>query len=146
MLIGEVARRAGITPSALRYYEREGLVPSPARVANRRIYDPLVLGRVSIIRLARDAGFSISETRAFVSKCSVDGLPSTRWQAMADRKVRELDALIARAARMKRLLKSSFQCDCSTIEDCERIMLSREDRVRSPHPTPKRSSKRVRAS
>jgi MerR family redox-sensitive transcriptional activator SoxR len=131
MLIGEVARRAGVAASALRYYEREGLVPPPARSANRRIYDPRVIGRIRIIQLARDAGFSIAETRAFVRNYAGDGLPSTRWQAMADRKVRELDALIARAGQMKRLLKSSFRCGCSTIEDCEKAILSRSERVRS---------------
>jgi MerR family redox-sensitive transcriptional activator SoxR len=142
VLIGEVARRAGVAPSALRYYEREGLVPSPARSANRRIYDPQVIGRIRIIQLARDAGFSIAETRAFVGNCSGDGLPSARWRAMANRKVKELDALIARAAHMKRLLMSSFRCGCSTIQDCEEAMLSRNGGVQTTRLTPKRSPKR----
>lgn len=123
MLIGEVARRAGLTASTLRYYEREGLLPPPARMAKRRVYDPRVLGRIRIIQLARSAGFSIAEARTFVSDCPIGSIPSARWRAMADRKVQEMDALIARAARIKILLRSSFKCGCSTIEDCERMLM-----------------------
>ncbi len=123
MLIGEVARRTGVTASALRYYEREGLVPRPARSANRRSYDSRVLGRIHIIQLARNAGFSIAETRTFVTNHLSGTIPSTRWRAMADRKIQEMDAVIARATQMKSLLRSSFKCGCSTIEDCERLIL-----------------------
>jgi MerR family redox-sensitive transcriptional activator SoxR len=127
MLIGELARRAGLRPSTLRYYEREALLPPPARCANRRTYDSRAMGRVRIIQLARNAGFSIAETRAFVSNFPGGATPSARWQAMAARKVRELDALISRARRMKTLLRSSFRCACSTLQDCEQLM---DERVR----------------
>ena len=132
MLIGEVARRAGVAPSTLRYYEHEGLLPRPARSANRRIYDSRVMGRIRIIRLARDAGFSIAETRAFISNHPSGSIPSTRWQSLADRKIEEMDALIARATQMKSLLRSSFKCGCPTIEDCERLMLRRNPAVARP--------------
>jgi MerR family redox-sensitive transcriptional activator SoxR len=125
VLIGEVARRCGLTPSTLRYYEREGLLPPPPRSANRRAYDPRVMGRIRIIQLARGAGFSIAETRQFVTGCPGGRIPSARWQATAQRKLQEMDALIATAARMKRLLKSSFKCGCLTIEECERLLVAR---------------------
>jgi DNA-binding transcriptional MerR regulator len=99
MLIGELARRAGVAASALRYYEREGLLPPPARSAKRRIYDSRVMGRIRIIQLARDAGFSIAETRTFISSHPGGGIPSVRWQILADRKIQEIDALIARATQ-----------------------------------------------
>lgn len=123
MLIGELAKRAGLTASTLRYYEREGLLSPPARSSKRRIYDPQVMGRLRIIQLARSAGFSISETRTFVREYPGGSIPSRRWRVMADRKVQEMDALIAQASQMKTLLRSSFKCDCTTIEDCERLML-----------------------
>jgi MerR family redox-sensitive transcriptional activator SoxR len=123
MLIGEVARRAGLTTSALRYYEREGLLPPPARLAKRRIYDSQVIARIRIVQLARSAGFSIAETRAFVSNNPSCGIPSTRWRTMAERKLQEMDALIARATQMKGLLRSSFKCGCLTIQDCENLIL-----------------------
>jgi MerR family redox-sensitive transcriptional activator SoxR len=63
LMIGEVARQAGVAASALRYYEKAGLLPAPARAGKRRQYDPQILGRIRIILLARDAGFSVRETR-----------------------------------------------------------------------------------
>jgi MerR family redox-sensitive transcriptional activator SoxR len=126
MLIGEVARRAGIAASTLRYYEHEGLLPAPARSANRRTYDIDVMGRIRIIQLARDAGFTIAETRTFLTSFPTDSIPSARWQKMADRKIQEIDAAIARASQMKAILRSSFRCGCKTIEDCERLMLGRK--------------------
>jgi MerR family redox-sensitive transcriptional activator SoxR len=137
MLIGEVARRAGLTTSALRYYEREGLLPPPARSAKRRIYDSQVIGRIHIVQLARSAGFSIAETRAFVSNYPSGSIPSTRWRAMADRKLQEMDALIARATQMKTLLRSSFKCGCLTIQDCENLILECHGRIRITRPASK---------
>jgi MerR family redox-sensitive transcriptional activator SoxR len=138
MLIGEVANRAGLTASTLRYYEREGLLPPPARSSKRRIYDPQIIGRIRIIQLARSSGFSISETRTFVSNYPSGSIPSSRWLAMADRKVQEMDALIARATQMKALLRSSFKCGCTTIADCERLMLERPRPTRSVKGDPMR--------
>jgi MerR family transcriptional regulator, redox-sensitive transcriptional activator SoxR len=63
LMIGEVARQAGVAASALRYYEKAGLLPAPARAGKRRQYDRQILGRIRIILLARDAGFSVRETR-----------------------------------------------------------------------------------
>ena len=74
--IGEVARQAGIATSALRYYERVGLLPAPPRVSKRRLYDQNILGRIRIILLARDAGFSVSETRSFFKGFPVGTTPA----------------------------------------------------------------------
>jgi MerR family redox-sensitive transcriptional activator SoxR len=130
MLIGELARKAGVTASTLRYYEREGLLPRPARLSNRRSYDSRIMGRIRIIQLARSAGFSIAETRTFISTHPSGSIPSARWQTLADRKIREMDALIKRATEMKTLLRSSFKCGCATIEDCEQLILKSSPRTR----------------
>jgi len=61
--IGDVARRSGLSTSALRYYEKAGLLPPPARVSKRRVYEKKVLGRIRIILLARHAGFTVNETK-----------------------------------------------------------------------------------
>jgi MerR family transcriptional regulator, redox-sensitive transcriptional activator SoxR len=60
LMIGELARRAGVAASALRYYEKAGLLPPIARASKRRQYDPKILGRIRIILLARDAGSSLA--------------------------------------------------------------------------------------
>jgi MerR family transcriptional regulator, redox-sensitive transcriptional activator SoxR len=120
-MIGELARQAGVAPSALRYYEKVGLLPQPARVSKRRQYDHQVLGRIRIILLAREAGFSVSETRTFLNGFPAGTTPALRWREMAMRKISELDALMARVAQMKLILNASFHCECRQLEDCERL-------------------------
>jgi MerR family transcriptional regulator, redox-sensitive transcriptional activator SoxR len=122
MLIGEVARRSGLTASTLRYYERAGLLAAPPRSSKRRQYQPRVMGRIRIIQVARQAGFTIAETRAFLSGFPSSTAPSARWQKLAQRKLQELDLRITQVMQMKTLLQSSFHCGCRSIEDCERLM------------------------
>jgi MerR family redox-sensitive transcriptional activator SoxR len=119
--IGEVARVAGVATSTLRYYEKAGLLPAPPRAGGQRRYDTRVLGRIRIIRLARDAGFTVEETRVFLSGLDSEGTPAARWRKMAARKMAELDAWMNRLEQMKSILAASFRCDCRRIEDCERI-------------------------
>lgn len=122
LLIGEVARRAGLSTSALRYYERAGLLPPPARVSKRRSYDSKVIGRIRIILLTLDAGFTVKETKTFLSGYPLSTTPAERWRALATKKLAELDAQITRLAQMKSILNDSFQCRCVRIEDCEKYM------------------------
>jgi MerR family redox-sensitive transcriptional activator SoxR len=129
--IGEVAREAGVTASALRYYERAGLLPPPARRSRQRRYTTDVFGRIYLIQLALAAGFTIRETRTFLSGFSAQTPPAARWRALAARKLTEVDALMERAQRMKLLLESSFQCSCPRLEDCQRFLRAAKDLGRS---------------
>jgi MerR family redox-sensitive transcriptional activator SoxR len=138
LTIGELARRAGVATSALRYYEKAGLLPSPARTSNRRQYDPGVLGRVRIILLARDAGFSVSETRTFLNGFPPCTRPALRWRAMAKRKIAELDELTTRLGQMRSILNASFNCECHQLEDCERLIAAKA--CRGPEPAFRRVS------
>jgi MerR family redox-sensitive transcriptional activator SoxR len=122
LLIGEVARRTGLSTSALRYYEKAGLLPAPARSSKQRRYDPDVIGRVRIILLARDAGFTIRQTRTFLSGFPIGTTPAARWRTLAEHKLEELNALTDRIAQMKAILEASFHCECRRLEDCERIV------------------------
>ena len=85
--IGEVARRAGVRPSKLRYYEGIGMLPSPERANGRRRYDAEVLrevlDRLAIVRVAQQAGFTISEVRTLLDGFSEDTPPSERWRVLA---------------------------------------------------------------
>jgi MerR family redox-sensitive transcriptional activator SoxR len=126
MPIGEVARAAGIAPSAIRYYEKAGLLPKPGRQSGQRRYGAETAARLKIIQLARDAGFTIAETRTFLSGFSQATTPAARWHALAERKLAELEAQSQRIARMKTLLESSFRCRCLRIEDCERALAARD--------------------
>jgi MerR family redox-sensitive transcriptional activator SoxR len=124
--IGDVARQAGVAPSTLRYYEKVGLLPAPARISKRRHYDRQILGRIRIILIARDAGFTLSETRTFFNGFPFAATPAVRWRAMARKKLDELEVLAARVNEMKALLEASFHCECRRLEDCERLIASQK--------------------
>ncbi len=123
--IGEVARRTGLAASTLRFYEKAGLLPSPTRVSRQRRYDAAILGRIKLVQIARSAGFTVEETRKFISGFPADTMPRVRWQALAGRKRQELDALIDSAQKMKTLLASKFDCRCRQLEDCERAFANK---------------------
>jgi MerR family transcriptional regulator, redox-sensitive transcriptional activator SoxR len=117
--IGEVARRSGLAASTLRFYEKVGLLPAPMRVSKQRRYNPAILGRIKLVQIARSAGFTVEETRKFISGFPAGTAPSARWQALAERKRQELNALIDGAQKMKAVLTSQFGCHCRQLEDCE---------------------------
>lgn len=131
MAIGEVARRAGINASAIRYYERAGLLAEPERVNGRRRYGPEVLDLLAMIRVAQRAGFTIAETRTLMGGFSTEP-PSERWRVLAREKLTEVEALIDRGRAMKRLLERGLRCECLTIEDC--ALLEEEHWSAAPSP------------
>ena len=139
--IGALARETGLAASALRYYEKSGLLPPPPRRSRQRRYDANVLGRIELIRVARSAGFTIRETRAFLSGFPDDTPPAARWRALAARKLVEVNELIERAQRMKSLLETSFHCPCRQLADCESYL---RDHRRSRAPPAARPSARAR--
>jgi MerR family transcriptional regulator, redox-sensitive transcriptional activator SoxR len=122
MSIGEVAQRAGVRPSALRYYESVGLLPTPERKNGRRRYDGevlrKVLDRLAVVRVAQQAGFTISEIRMLLDGFSEDTPPSERWRVLAREKLPEVEALVERALGMKNLLERGLRCECLRLEDC----------------------------
>ncbi len=121
LTIGDVAKRAGMRTSAIRYYEEVGVLPPAARQSGQRRYDPAVLDRLAVVRLAQEAGFSVAEIRELVSGFERSGVASERWQALAQRKEAELDRLIAQAEGMKALLAESLRCGCITLDACSWI-------------------------
>ncbi len=122
MSIGEVAQRAGVRPSTLRYYESIGVLPAPERENGRRRYDGevlrKVLDRLAVVRVAQQAGFTISEIRMLLNGFSEDTPPSERWRILAREKLPEVEALVERALGMKNLLERGLRCECLRLEDC----------------------------
>ena len=125
MSIGEVARSAGVRPSALRYYEGVGLLPPPERANGRRRYDGEllreVLDRLEVVRLAQQAGFTISEIRTLLDGFSEDTPPSERWRLLAQDKLPEVEVLLERALGMKDLLERGLRCECLRLEECSLV-------------------------
>ncbi|MBZ0281559.1 MAG: MerR family transcriptional regulator [Anaerolineae bacterium] len=118
LTIGEVAKRAGIETSAIRYYESVGLIPPPKRVNGRRRYAPTVLRRLGLIQLARGAGFRIGELQVLFTGFSEDTPASIRWQTLATEKVAEMDALIERTQLARIWLMEALKCQCTYVDDC----------------------------
>ena len=127
LTIGEVAQRAGVRTSALRYYEEVGVLPPAERVSGQRRYDDGVLARLAVIRLAQELGFSVAEIRSLVAGFDNVGVDSDRWRELATRKLTEVDALITRAERMKQLLEESLHCGCLTLDACALVLKRRQD-------------------
>jgi MerR family transcriptional regulator, redox-sensitive transcriptional activator SoxR len=116
--IGEVADRAGISVSAIRFYERRGLLPEPERVGGRRRYTASAVRRLGIIASAKRAGFSLGEIGALLA--SVDGGAPAHEQlrALAARRLPEVDAQIERAQAMRSWLTAASFCRCQTLAAC----------------------------
>lgn len=119
--IGAVAERAGLQASAIRYWERLGLLPKPARDGGRRRYDPGVLDLLAAIEVAKAAGFSLREIKHLFRGFDSRTRPSERWRRMATAKLEELDAMAARIEGMRALLERGLDCGCLTLEDCRLV-------------------------
>lgn len=114
--IGEIAERAGVRTSRLRYYERIGLLPAAERVSNQRRYDQSALRRLAVIDVAQRAGLSLDEIRELLDAGSEP--MSDRLREIAERKLPEIDALLDRAARVRAWLAAATGCDCESVDDC----------------------------
>ena len=111
MTIGEVALRAELRPSAIRYYEKLGLLPRPARQGGQRRYDPAVLERLAIVRFAKFVGFKVDEIKVLLDG-SPDRPPPQRWRRIVEQKVVHVDALITEAIAVRALLQETLRQNC----------------------------------
>lgn len=113
LTIGELARRTGVTTSALRYYEEVGLLPPPARVSGQRRYPESAARVVGMILLYSDAGFTLAEQKALMSD---DG--TGEWGRIARRKLAELDERIARSQAAREAISHGLRCPHDDITHC----------------------------
>ncbi len=118
LTIVEVARRTGLATSALRYWERAGILPPPLRENGQRRYDAGVVRWIAVLRFAQGAGFTLDEIRTLFHGFGAETPLGARWEALAHDKLRELDALIARATRMRHAIQAGLACGCVSVDDC----------------------------
>ena len=116
LAIGEVAERAAMSTSRIRYYEARGVLPEPERTAGQRRYTEDVFRRLAIIDAAQRAGFTLEEIRDLLG--TRDQPAHERLRQLAVLKLPELDELIARATSVRRVLKECSRCDCESIDLC----------------------------
>ena len=116
--IGEVARRCGLPPSTLRYYEEKGLIRSTGRRGLSRVFSADVLQRLSLIALGQCSGFSLDDIAAMLN---ADGQPEIDHQRLAE-KADELDRTIQRLSAIRDELRRAAACpaprhiECSTFQ------------------------------
>ena len=128
LTIGQVAERAGLNTSRIRFYERTGVLPLPDRVSGQRRYHPDVLQRLSIIDVAQRAGMTLDEIAPLTGPDNRTADASAHIRSLADDKLPHIEALITRAQAVKAWLEVAQHCDCR-----ERRRLRS---VRRPHAAP----------
>ena len=122
LTIGEVGSRSGLRPSAIRYYERLGLLPRASRIGGKRRYDASVFEWLSLIALAREAGFTMAEIKRLVKGFTPGTPPAAKWHELAARKLVEIDEMVQRAERMRAVLRIALDCGCFRLEDCSMLL------------------------
>lgn len=126
LTISEVARRIGLTTSAIRYYERLGILPSAQRVSGQRRYDRAVLYRLAVVQRARQAGFALHEIKTLFLGFKDSTRAEVRWRKLAERKLEELNVLAEQIASMQALLKQMrAKCHCKTLDICGKGIFER---------------------
>ena len=103
--IGEVARRAGVATSAVRFYERQGLIRPDARRSGQRRYRTETMRRLVFIGMLQDAGLSLDEIAGVLDATEV-----ADWKAIARRRLALLDAEIARLQQARFYLDGALLC------------------------------------
>lgn len=137
LTIGDLAARSGVPTSALRYYERLGLIHARRTTGNQRRYDRAELRRVSFIRIAQRVGLSLDEIREAIS-----GLPSERtptkadWARLSARWQTRLDEQIALLERLRDRLTGCIGCGCLSLRRCQ--LVNPDDALSAEGPGPRR--------
>ena len=119
MSIGEIAARAGVKTSHIRYDERVGVLPAAERASGRRRYSEDVLHRLAIIDIAQRAGFTLDDIRDLTGPGNTKARAGERIRALAEHKLPDIDRLSARAIAVKAWLEVAATCGCETVDVCE---------------------------
>ncbi len=119
LTVNEVVRRSGFAASALRFYEREGLIHAERTSGNQRRYERNVLRRLAFIRAARNVGLSLEEVAAALATLP-DGRAPTRadWSRLSRTWRARLDAQIAALEKLRDGLDSCIGCGCLSLRRC----------------------------
>jgi len=119
LTISDVARQVGLAPSAIRYYEKIGILPPPMRSSGQRRYDSTAVYLLAVIQRARQLGFTLDEIRQLFLGFRNVTRASERWRALSRKKLVELDHLIDAVKSVRRLLFKMMKCcQCNTLDQC----------------------------
>jgi MerR family redox-sensitive transcriptional activator SoxR len=122
LTIGDFAARSGVAPSALRYYEREGLIRSSRTGGNQRRYDRSELRRVAFIKIAQQVGVSLDEIREALAALPEKRTPTKAdWSRLSAHWRRKLEDRITLMERLRDQLTGCIGCGCLSLQRCSLI-------------------------
>lgn len=116
--IGELSRRSGRRPSAIRYYEEIGLLRAPARVSGRRRYREEAVRDLAVIDTAKRAGLTLDEIRLLFAAEPGNRRAVEALRGVAERKLPEVTAAIERSLVVQRWLEAAVRCECPSLDEC----------------------------
>lgn len=118
LTIGAVAATLGIRTSAIRYYERIGLIPRPTLSSGQRRYDADIVPLLQLINAAQQAGFTLTEIHTLVHGFDPATPPSARWAMLAAEKLTEIRTRMAHLQTMEQMIMQALACSCSSVTAC----------------------------
>jgi MerR family transcriptional regulator, redox-sensitive transcriptional activator SoxR len=133
LTVSEIATRSGFSPSALRFYEREGLIRATRTTGNQRRYERSVLRRLAFIRAARNVGLTLDEVAAALAELPDSRTPTKAdWTRLSRGWRARLDAQISALEKLRDGLDSCIGCGCLSLKRC--AMSNPADFVRNEGP------------
>jgi MerR family redox-sensitive transcriptional activator SoxR len=137
LTIGELAARSGVAPSALRYYERLGLIRARRTTGNQRRYDRSMLRRVSFVRIAQQVGVSLEEIREALASLPESRTPNRAdWARLSVRWRGRLQERIELLERLRDRLGDCIGCGCLSLQRCR--LYNPDDELAAEGPGPRR--------
>jgi DNA-binding transcriptional MerR regulator len=118
LTIGAVARLAGKSTAAIRYYEQIGLLPEPARSGGQRRYAQATVRTLAVIETGQRAGLALDEIRVLLAASPGDPAAVERLREVASRKLPEIIALIERSELVRDWLELAARCECPDLDQC----------------------------
>ena len=119
LTIGELSERSGVSQSALRFYEREGLISAWRTDGNQRRYASVALRRVALVQAGKAAGVPLERVRAALDELPAGRTPTKRdWERLSRSWARELDDRIATLEAIRGRLTTCIGCGCLSLKTC----------------------------
>jgi MerR family redox-sensitive transcriptional activator SoxR len=117
--IGELSERSGVSQSALRFYERQGLIAARRTDGNQRRFPAVTLRRVALVQAGKAAGIPLERIREALDSLTVDRQPSKRdWERLSRAWHAELDERIATLEAIRGRLTTCIGCGCLSLKTC----------------------------
>jgi len=127
--IGELAKRADVTVTAIRFYEAEGLISSRRNVGGQRRFPRSCIRRLAFVKISQNLGFSLAEIRDAMAALPDSRTPNKRdWERLSKRFAHDIDRRIAGLQQLRDKLSGCIGCGCLSLERCR--LYNPDDRAR----------------